>query len=139
MGGIFMFFRLLQLLKAELSIVIIEAGRVISVRLVQDVNVAILILVIGGGNSTFVRLEQKAKAYLSIKVTEEGIIPPLNSIPGLGTVAAQGIQEARKDGSFMSIDDLKIRSKVGKSVIEMLTNAGCLKGMSQSNQMSLFA
>ena len=26
----------------------------------------------------------------------------------------------------------------GKSVIEMLKNAGCLKGMTQSNQMSLF-
>ena len=76
---------------------------------------------------------------IKFKVTEEGIIPPLNSIPGLGTVAAQGIQLARQDGDFMSIDDLKIRSKIGKSVIEILTNAGCLKGMSQSNQMSLFA
>ena len=76
---------------------------------------------------------------VKFKVEEEGILPPLNSIPGLGTVAAQGIQDARKDGEFMSIDDLKIRSKVGKSTIEMLTNAGCLDGMSQSNQMSLFA
>lgn len=76
---------------------------------------------------------------VKFKVFDEGILPPLNSIPGLGTVAAKGIQEARKDGSFMSIDDLKIRSKIGKSVIEMLTKAGCLKGMSQSNQMSLFA
>lgn len=70
---------------------------------------------------------------------EDGAIrPPLNSISGLGTVAADSIIEARKDGKFMSIDDLKIRSKAGKSVIEMLTNAGCLEGMSQSNQMSLF-
>ncbi len=69
---------------------------------------------------------------------EDSIRPPLNSIPGLGTVAAESIIEARKDGKFMSIDDLKIRSKAGKSVIEMLTNAGCLEGMSQSNQMSLF-
>ena len=76
---------------------------------------------------------------VKFKVTPEGIIPPLNSIPGLGTVAAQGIQDARKDGEFMSIDDLKIRSKVGKSTIEMLQNAGCLQGMSESNQMSLFA
>ena len=37
----------------------------------------------------------------------------------------------------MSIDDLKIRAKVGKSTIEMLTKAGCLEGMSQSNQLSL--
>ena len=51
------------------------------------------------------------------------IRPPLNSIPGLGNVAADSIVEARKDGRFMSIDDLKIRSKAGKSVIEMLTNA----------------
>ena len=67
-----------------------------------------------------------------------GVRPPLNSIPGFGTVAANGIVQARKDGEFMSIDDLKIRAKVGSSGIEQLRNAGCLKGMSQSNQMSLF-
>ncbi len=69
---------------------------------------------------------------------DEGIRPPLNSIPGFGTVAAQGIEEARKDGEFMSINDLKLRAKLGKSGIEMLQNAGCLKGMSLSNQISLF-
>ncbi len=72
-------------------------------------------------------------------VQEGGIRPPLNSIPGLGTVAAQGIEEARKDGKFMSIDDLKIRSKVGTSVTDLLKKFGCLDGMSQSNQISLFA
>ena len=66
------------------------------------------------------------------------IRPPLNSIPGLGTVAAEGIDEAKKDGKFMSIDDMKIRSKIGKSVVEILEKVGCLKGMSQSNQLSLF-
>ena len=71
-------------------------------------------------------------------VEDEGIRPPLNSIPGLGTVAAEGIEKAKKDGTFMSIDDMQIRSKVGKSVIELLQKFGCLKGMSQSNQMSLF-
>ncbi len=71
-------------------------------------------------------------------VEEGGIRPPLNSIPGLGTVAAQGIVHARKEGKFMSIDDLKIRSKVGNSVTDLLKAFGCLEGMSQSNQMSLF-
>ena len=71
-------------------------------------------------------------------VEEDGIRPPLNSIPGLGTVAAEGIDDAKKEGKFMSIDDMKIRSKIGKSVIELLDRVGCLKGMSQSNQMSLF-
>ncbi len=71
-------------------------------------------------------------------VEEDGIRPPLNSIPGLGTVAAEGIDAAKQEGKFMSIDDMKIRSKIGKSVIELLEKVGCLKGMSQSNQMSLF-
>ena len=71
-------------------------------------------------------------------VEEGGIRPPLNSIPGLGTVAAQGIEKARQEGKFMSIDDMKIRSKVGDSVAELLKKFGCLDGMSQSNQISLF-
>ena len=71
-------------------------------------------------------------------VEEGGIRPPLNSNPGLGTVAAQGIEKARQEGKFMSIDDMKIRSKVGDSVAELLKKFGCLDGMSQSNQISLF-
>ena len=71
-------------------------------------------------------------------VEEDGIRPPLNSIPGLGTIAAQGIERARQEGKFMSIDDMKIRSKVGDSVAELLKKFGCLDGMSQSNQISLF-
>ena len=71
---------------------------------------------------------------------DEGIRPPLNSIPGLGTVAAQSIQAAReKDGKFMSIEELKLRAGIGKSTVELLKTAGCLKGMTESNQMSLFA
>ena len=69
---------------------------------------------------------------------EDGIRPPLNSIPGLGTVAAESIDRAKQEGKFMSIDDLRLRAKIGKSVIELLTRFDCLKGMTQSNQMSLF-
>ena len=72
-------------------------------------------------------------------LVEDGKIrPPLNSIAGLGTVAAEGIEAARKEGKFMSIDDMKIKSKIGDSVAELLKKFGCLKGMSQSNQLSLF-
>ena len=79
------------------------------------------------------------KSHSTKFLVENGKIrPPLNSIPGLGTVAAEGIVNARKEGKFMSIDDLKIRSKVGNSVTDLLKKYGCLDGMSQSNQMSLF-
>ena len=79
------------------------------------------------------------KSHASKFLVEEGKIrPPVTSIPGLGTVAAEGIAKAREEGKFMSIDDLKIRSKVGNSVTDLLKKYGCLEGMSQSNQMSLF-
>jgi len=69
---------------------------------------------------------------------EDGIRPPLNSIPGLGTVAAEGIYKARQEEEFMCIDDLQVRSKIGNSVTELLQRFGCLNGMAKSNQMSLF-
>jgi len=79
------------------------------------------------------------KSHASKFLVEDGSIrPPLNSIPGLGTIAAEGIVNARENGKFMSIDDMKIRSKVGNSVADLLKQFGCLEGMSQSNQMSLF-
>ena len=69
---------------------------------------------------------------------DEGIRPPLDSIPGLGPIDAENIYKARQDGKFMSIDDLKIRSKVGKVAIETMKSVGLLDGMTESNQMSLF-
>ena len=79
------------------------------------------------------------KSHSTKFLVEDGKIrPPINSIPGLGTVAAKGIEEARKDGTFMSIDDLKVRAKIGVSVVDLLKKYGCLDGMSESNQMSLF-
>ena len=79
------------------------------------------------------------KSHSTKFLVEDGKIrPPLNSIAGLGTVAAKGIEIAKRDGKFMSIDDMKIRSKIGDSVAELLKKFGCLNGMSQSNQLSLF-
>ena len=57
-----------------------------------------------------------------------------------GGVAAESIYKAvlEEKGKFMSIDDFQLKSKAGKAVIEMLTKFGCFKGMSKSNQISLF-
>ena len=80
--------------------------------------------------------------YLShasrFQVTPEGIRPPLNGLQGLGMAAAQNIVDARADGEFISIDELRIRSKISKSVVEILQGAGCLKNIPESNQLSFF-
>jgi len=87
---------------------------------------------------SFLPVDLYASDATKFKIEDNKLRPPLNSIPGFGTVAAQGIMSARKDGKFMSIDDLKIRAKIGNSGADLLKEFGCLKGMSQSNQMSLF-
>ncbi|MCR4434597.1 MAG: PolC-type DNA polymerase III [Clostridiales bacterium] len=75
---------------------------------------------------------------LKFQITPKGIRPPLNALQGLGTAAAQNIVEARENGEFMSVDDLRIRAKISKAVIEILQQHGCLDGLPQSNQLSLF-
>ena len=73
------------------------------------------------------------------RIEDGKIRPPLSSIAGLGEVAAEGIyQAAQKEGKFMCIDDLQIKAKIGKSMVDLLGKFGCLDGMSQSNQISLF-
>ena len=66
------------------------------------------------------------------------ILLPLNAFQGVGDSAAQNIQEARADGEFMSIDDLKTRAKLTKTVIETLSENGCLKDLPETSQISLF-
>ena len=89
-------------------------------------------------NIEFLPVDLYQSDATKFKIEENKLRPPLNSIPGFGTVAAQGIARARQEGKFMSIDDLKIRAKIGNSGADLLKKFGCLKGMSQSNQMSLF-
>lgn len=68
----------------------------------------------------------------------DSLIPPFNAIPGLGTSAAQNIVSARKKGEFLSKEDLQQRGKVSKTVIEYLEKQGCLDGLPEKNQLSLF-
>jgi len=72
-------------------------------------------------------------------VTGEGILPPLGSLQGLGASAAQNIVNTRQESEFISMDDLRERAKVSKTVIEIMKNHGCLDGLPESNQLSLFS
>jgi len=72
-------------------------------------------------------------------VTEEGILPPLGSLQGVGVNAAQNIVNTRNESSFISMDDLRERAKISKTVVETLKNHGCLKGLPENNQLSLFS
>ncbi len=72
------------------------------------------------------------------KVVEEGILPPLNALQGVGINAAYSIAKEREKEDFFSIDELRERTKVSKTVIEILRNHGCLRNIPESSQISLF-
>ena len=73
-------------------------------------------------------------------ITEDGkgLIIPFRALDGLGDNVAKQIVKARKDGEFISIEDLEKRGKVNKSAIQKLKDLGCLDSLPESNQLSLF-
>jgi DNA polymerase-3 subunit alpha (Gram-positive type) len=76
----------------------------------------------------------------AVKFTIEGdnIRIPLSGLTGVGENAAKAIVEIRDDGEFISKEDLRIRSKATKTVVEALTNHGAMEGLPETNQLSLF-
>ncbi|WP_278381821.1 PolC-type DNA polymerase III, partial [Clostridium tyrobutyricum] len=72
-------------------------------------------------------------------IEDEGIRIPINALQGIGENAAKNIVKGREQGEFISKEDLKMRGKASKSAIEMLDVHGCLKGLPETNQLSLFA
>ncbi|MGG5462310.1 PolC-type DNA polymerase III [Clostridium sp. B9] len=86
----------------------------------------------------FLKVDLYKSEATKFKIEEEGIRPPLNALQGVGDNAAKSIVECRVNGEFISKEDLRLRSKVSKTVIETLDHHGCLEGMQESNQLSLF-
>ena len=72
------------------------------------------------------------------QIVDGKLMPSLSSIDGLGEKAADAIVEAAKDGPFLSKDDFRERTKVSKTVIELMSNLGLLGNLPESNQISLF-
>ena len=66
------------------------------------------------------------------------LIPPFIVIDGLGEAAADSVVEARKAGNFKSKEDLLRRTKLNGTNVEDLDRLGVLKGLGDSDQMSLF-
>ena len=74
-----------------------------------------------------------AKAFLP----EDGKIRlPFSSLPGLGENAAKNIIKAREEAEFFSIEDLQIRAKLTKAVIQILRDSGVLDELDETDQLT---
>ena len=72
------------------------------------------------------------------QIIDGKLMPPLSSIDGMGDKAAEAVEEASKDGPYLSRDDFRQRTKVSKTVIDYMAELGLLTGLPESNQLSLF-
>lgn len=79
----------------------------------------------------------KAQAH-TFQIIDGKLMPALDSVEGLGDKAADAVVEAAKDGPFLSKDDFRQRTKVSKTVIDLMDDLGILSGLPESNQLSLF-
>ncbi|MGM0414278.1 MAG: PolC-type DNA polymerase III, partial [Bacillota bacterium] len=66
------------------------------------------------------------------------LLPPLISISGLGSSAAESLINARDSGDFSSIEDLSNRTSLSSNVLEILRELGALEGLPERDQLSLF-
>lgn len=86
----------------------------------------------------FVPVDLYRSHAVNFQDVEEGILAPLNALPGMGENAARSIMEAREKGAFKTVEDLRLRTGITKSNIELLQENHCLDGLPDKDQVSLF-
>ncbi|MBR6542564.1 MAG: PolC-type DNA polymerase III [Anaerotignum sp.] len=86
----------------------------------------------------FVPIDLYKSDSKKFQITPEGLLPPFSSLQGLGVNAAQSIVEGRKAGEFKTLEELKERTSLGRSLIDMLKENGVLDGIPETNQLTLF-
>ncbi|RFZ77461.1 PolC-type DNA polymerase III [Lacrimispora amygdalina] len=72
------------------------------------------------------------------QIIDGKLMPSLSSIDGLGEKAADAVVDASKDGRFLSREDFRNRTKVSKTVCDLMGDLGLLGDLPESNQLSLF-
>ncbi len=79
----------------------------------------------------------QAKAT-KFRIIDGKLMPPLSSIDGMGDKAAEAVEQASRDGKYLSKDDFRQRTKASKTVIDKMADLGLLSDLPESNQLSLF-
>lgn len=88
---------------------------------------------------TFARVDLNKSDAAKFLIIDNGLLPPLAALQGLGDSAAQNIVAARQERPFSSIEDIRIRGRASKTVIDILRGHGCLDDLPETDQMMLFA
>ncbi len=86
----------------------------------------------------FTKLDLYKAQATKFQIEDGKLMPALASISGMGDKAAEAVVEAAKDGKFLSKDDFRDRTKVSKTVIDLMSDLGLMEDLPETNQLSLF-
>ena len=79
----------------------------------------------------------KAKAR-NFQIIDGKLMPSLASIEGLGEKAADAVEEAGKNGTYLSQEEFKQRTKATQTAVDLMMKLGVLGNLPKSNQLSFF-
>ncbi len=82
--------------------------------------------------------KSKATQFTIDPDDDKAIIPPFSVIDGLGGNVARSVEEARNKAPFLSKEDIMRRTQLSATLLKKLEGMGCLEGLQETNQMSLF-
>lgn len=88
---------------------------------------------------SFLNVDINKSAATKFIIEDGKILPPFTAVDGLGENVAEQIVAAREKGPFTSKADLKMRGKVGQTLIDLMSEEGCLGDLPEDEQLDLFA
>ena len=86
----------------------------------------------------FLPMDLYRSDHHKFQVIDGMLLPPFDTISGMGQTAARSITEARENGAFTTIDDFLERTKVSRTITDTMKDLGVFGDMPQTDQMSLF-
>ena len=85
-----------------------------------------------------INLDKSLDVEFVVDYENNQIIPPFKVCDGIGGNASSSIIEARKNGPFVSKEDLRSRTKLNDTNIKLLEKLKVLEGLSETDQLTLF-
>lgn len=85
----------------------------------------------------FVPIDIYQSKATRFQIVDGKIMPSFAAIDGLGTVAAEMIEEEARNGKFLSWEDFKNRCKVSSTTVETMGELGLFGDLPHTNQISL--
>lgn len=87
---------------------------------------------------TFLPIDLYEARAAMFRIIDGKLMPSFSTIEGLGEKAAEAVEEESKKGRYLSVDDFRTRTKVSKTVTDVMSSLGLFGDLPQSNQLSLF-